>query len=93
MANPACPEFGFFVHIRPASGRAAADVSAALDDFARMLAENGLYSQRDDQRALDQVVVREGMQATDADRQLVRDWAAGWTNAVDVVISDLIDLR
>lgn len=93
MANPACPEFGFFVHIRPRAERAARDASEVLDDFARMLAENGLYSQRDDSRALDQVVVREGTQATDADRQLVRDWAAGWSNVAEIAISDLVDLR
>jgi hypothetical protein len=39
------------------------------------------------------VVSREGGWATDADRQLRVDWAAGWTSAASITVSELIDLE
>jgi hypothetical protein len=38
------------------------------------------------------VVGREGSQATEAERQLVEQWADEWRAAAAITVSDLVDL-
>jgi hypothetical protein len=43
-------------------------------------------------RVVDVVVRREASQATDADRALVRAWAADWTSRGEITVGDVVDL-
>jgi len=57
-----------------------------------VLDAQGLYATGGGDRTLEWFISREGSQATEADRELVRAWAAQWRGLVDITISDLIDL-
>jgi hypothetical protein len=39
------------------------------------------------------VVTREGGQATNNDREIVRDWSARWSNVASITVGDLVDLE
>ena len=43
-------------------------------------------------RRLEYVVSREGSQATQADRELVLEWAKRWNQIAAIEVSDIIDL-
>ena len=85
MSAP-CPSFGFVV--RTAAGR---DADALRRSLTERLAPAGLVV--DDRRATSIVIIREGSQATESDRQLVIGLLAGELNAGDATVSDLIDLN
>jgi len=94
--------FGFRVFIRPAPAAPEAgrvDVGAVADDLAALLDANDLVAAGGRARGdaaggtREYVVTRDGSQATDADRTLVREWAARWRTRAAIEIGDLIDLQ
>jgi hypothetical protein len=86
----ACPVLGFVVDIRVRGDAPDARASAVARELLRLLESNGLVADRRGDRTY--VVSRDGSQATDADRQLVAQWAGGWRDAAEIAISDLMDL-
>jgi hypothetical protein len=94
MSAP-CPQFGFRVLISRLPSASELDAGEIADDVERVLSANDLVGERRrvGDGALEYLVTREGSQATDADRTLVRDWAARHQDRVAVEIGDLIDLH
>ena len=93
MSAP-CPLFGFRVLISLSQQGSDANVATIADDLARLLEANDLIAERRRGRdgGLEYVVTREGSQATDTDRTLIRAWAERWLTRATVQIGDLIDL-
>jgi uncharacterized protein YggL (DUF469 family) len=92
MSAP-CPNFGFVVTARLRGAGGDADANALADDLIRVLESNELVTDRGVDRHLEYVVSREGSQATQADRELVLDWAERWRSIAEIEVSDLIDLK
>jgi uncharacterized protein YggL (DUF469 family) len=88
-----CPVFGFRVQITLPPTAADDSSRAIADSLFEILDANGLVKVGGGNRLIELTVNRQGAQATDADRQLVIDWAAQWTHTADVRVSDLIDLN
>lgn len=91
MSAP-CPTFGFTISVEP---RATVDFSALADDLRRLASANGLVVARHGSRdphplAFD--VTRDGGQATQADRELLLDWATRWNRVAAISVSDLEDM-
>jgi len=84
-----CPAFGFVILVEP---RATVDFTALADDLRRVTQANGLVITRRP-RALAFEITREGAQATQADRELLLDWATRWNRVADIAISDLEDMN
>ena len=82
-----CPEFGFLVRILLRSSD-----DGITNDLLELLEKNGLSGGRRHATALEYVVTREGSQATNADRELVVEWARNWATDAEVLVSDLADL-
>jgi hypothetical protein len=91
MSAP-CPIFGFIVTIAPRDDGSATERAALVRDLADTLEPHGLAVERGTGGVIELVVHREGAQATDADRDLVRPWAVRWADRATIVIGDLIDL-
>jgi uncharacterized protein YggL (DUF469 family) len=91
MSAP-CPTLGFLVTVGIRSGVDDGDVDALVDDFIDFLEGHGLQTGGAGDTTLEFVVSREGGQATDADRALVRDWAARWSEKAAIDIGDIVDL-
>ncbi len=91
--SAACPILGFDVRVRL---RAPVDDAAAraLDDaFVREAARHGLAAERGgDRRAWRHTVVREGAQATHADRDLVARWLDARDEVESYDVGPLVDL-
>jgi uncharacterized protein YggL (DUF469 family) len=96
-----CPILGFTLSLTFDFDVAAAARDAMVDDLIDSLARHGLRVTRDGDRAIEWPIVaktsrfavrRDGSQATDADRALVREWADRWTPFVSVEVSDVMDL-
>jgi hypothetical protein len=83
MSAP-CPILGFIVRVKVEA------TTEMLADLHRLLDANGLATDVPFD-ALELPIYREGSQATDADRQIIREWAERW--AADVEVSDLVDLN
>ena len=91
MSAP-CPTFGFTIRVEP---RATVDFSALADDLRRLASANGLVVARHglrDPRPLSFDVTRDGAQATQADRELLLDWASRWNRVAAISVSDLEDM-
>jgi hypothetical protein len=88
MSAP-CPVFGFVVRVEPRSFGASID--AFVENLRSALEPHGLTTRRGASR-VEYVVTREASQATDADRQLVAEWATQWTSLA-VTVGDLVDLN
>lgn len=91
MSAP-CPTLGFIVTVAIRSGVEAGDVDALVDDFIDFLEGHGLQTGGAGDMTLEFVVSREGGQATDADRALVRDWANRWSEKAAIEVGDVVDL-
>ncbi len=91
MSAP-CPILGFtvLIDLHESSDESAAD--ALTSSLAKLLASQGLVSSRGGRRRMLFVVGREGSQATEAERQLVEQWADEWRAAAAITVSDLVDL-
>ena len=82
MSAP-CPRFGFIVTLAPEEPR-------IVEDFQRLLSGYGLDATR--AGALAFVITREGSQATNNDREIVRNWSNRWSNVASITVGDLVDL-
>ena len=91
MSAP-CPALGFVITValRPSAGEA--DIDALVDDLIDFLESHGLQTGGAGDTTLEFVVNREGSQATDADRALVREWAARWSDHAEISVGDIVDL-
>jgi hypothetical protein len=88
MSAP-CPSLCFVVTVRVGEHAPTADALRLLADFSRLLDANGLSVRT---LGLEHVVCREGSQATDSDRSLVRLWAGQWAAVADVDVGDIVDM-
>jgi len=89
----ACPVFGFTVRfaLRDAVPDDAGD--AITSSLVELLEANGMSMGGGGDRVVEVVVSRDATQATDADRQLVLQWATLWSRDADFRVSDLVDLN
>lgn len=88
MSAP-CPTLCFIVTVR-VDDRAPGDESRRLfDDLAQLLALHGLTIAS---HGVEHMIGRDGSQATENDRSLIRDWAQQWTAVADIDVGDIIDL-
>ena len=83
MSAP-CPRFGFIVTLAPEEPR-------IVEDFQRLLTGHGLEATRAGTLAF--IVSREGSQATNNDREIVRAWSNRWSNVALITVGDLVDLE
>ena len=84
--SPACPVFGFLLHVRPRPG---VDTSELAHQLAEFLATKALVATGDIPTLL---VSGESMQATDADREAVREWLAERSGIVHAAVGPLGDV-
>src|SRR5215216_770885 len=91
MSAP-CPTFGFVVAMKLRPNAAEAERATLVDEFIDLLERHGLVTGDGKGRAREFVVSREGSQATDADRALVREWAAQQAHRAEIDVGDLVDL-
>jgi len=87
MSAP-CPTLGFLVTIRP--HRLNVAERAIVADLESALERAGLSVRRAGGGA--HAVVRDGSQATNADRELVREWAERWAADATIIVGDVVDL-
>ena len=78
----ACPRFGFVVTF-------ASQEPRVIEDLHRLLSGHGLEASR---AGTVFVVTREGGQATNNDRETIREWSQRWSNVASVTVGDLVDL-
>ena len=90
MSAP-CPILGFVVRVRLRD--TGADPDSFIDGLTQVLRSNGLVTGEGGDRRLEYVVSREGSQATQADRELILEWAKGWQSIAQVEVSELVDLQ
>jgi hypothetical protein len=81
--SAACPRFGFLVTL-------ASQEPRVVEDLRRLFSAHGLEGARAGTLAF--VVTREGAQATNNDREIIREWSQRWSNVASVTIGDLVDL-
>jgi uncharacterized protein YggL (DUF469 family) len=91
MSAP-CPALGFIITIDLRPSVSEADIDTLVDDLIDLLESHGLQTGGGGDTTLEFVVNREGGQATDADRALVRDWAARWSDHAAISVGDIVDL-
>lgn len=90
--------FGFVVHVAMRPAAIAIERDALANSLRRLLETHGLEGGGPWPRGGGPVadvalmVRRVGAQATDADRQLVVEWAARWASTASVAVGDLVDL-
>ena len=84
--SPACPVFGFLIHLRPLPGVNVDDLARQL---AKFLATNALVVTGDIPTLL---ISGEGIQATDADREAVREWLARRSEIAHADVGPLSDV-
>lgn len=92
MMSQPCPHLGLIITVTRHASAAERDADAMHDDLIATLGANALSTVASAGRAPEYVVVRDGAQVTEADRQLLRDWASAWTHVAAVGISLPIDL-
>jgi len=83
-----CPILGFTITITLHT----AEREKILASLVELLDRNDLTGAVRGNRVVDVVVRREGSQATDADRALVRTWATDWSTGAQIAIGDVVDL-
>lgn len=92
MSAP-CPALGFVITIALRSNITEADIDALVDDLLDFVESHGLQSGGAGAMTLEFVVItREGGQVTDADRELVRGWAARWSDYAEISVGEIVDL-
>jgi hypothetical protein len=90
MSQP-CPHLGLIITVTRHASASERDTDALHDDLAAILAANALEALAS-ARASEYVVVREGGQATEADRQLLSEWGRTWSHVAAVDVSVPVDL-
>ncbi|HEX4470166.1 MAG TPA: 50S ribosome-binding protein YggL [Gemmatimonadaceae bacterium] len=84
--SPACPVFGFLIHLRPRSDVKASEFARQLSEF---LATKALVATGDIPTFL---ASGESMQATESDRHAVREWLAERADVVQFEVGPLSDV-
>jgi uncharacterized protein YggL (DUF469 family) len=92
MSAP-CPVLGFVIHVTAHDSLPDADVDALIDDLIEFLETCGLVGGGGGERTLEMVVHREGSQATEQDRDMVRTWATRWNGRATIDVGPLTDLN
>ena len=87
-----CPMLGFTVTIVLRDDASAAERQQVVGSLIDLLQRHDLAGAVRGDRVVDVIVRREGSQATDADRSLVREWAAEWSAWAAITIGDVVDL-
>ena len=90
MSAP-CPTLAFSVTLTLSDDISDSERDALIRDLVALLDRHGLSGARRG-RGTELVVRREGSQATDADRALVRAWADRRADRLGVAVGDLRDL-
>jgi uncharacterized protein YggL (DUF469 family) len=92
MSAP-CPSFAFTVTMAPRDDVSTAERDAMVLEFVELAELYDLTAWPGGVGAvLEYVVRREGSQATDADRRVVRDWSRRWAARATIVVGDLVDV-
>jgi uncharacterized protein YggL (DUF469 family) len=91
MSAP-CPVLGFRVNVTLDSNVPEPESEALVADLIDVLEANGLGTGGGGHHVLEYVIHREGSQATEQDRALVRSWAARWSRCAMVTVGELTDL-
>jgi uncharacterized protein YggL (DUF469 family) len=92
MSAP-CPALGFVITIALRPNVSDADIDTLVDDLLDFLESHGLQSGGAGEMTLEFVVItREGGQVTDADRGLVREWSARWSDHAEISVGEIVDL-
>jgi uncharacterized protein YggL (DUF469 family) len=92
MSAP-CPVLGFVVTVAIRPNVDEGDVDALVDEFIDLLEGHGLQTGGGGDVTFEFVVNREGGQATDADRSIVREWATRWSERAQIDVGDIVDLN
>ena len=90
MSAP-CPALGFNITIAPRPTVDEARIDALVDSLIDFLESHGLQTGNAG-ATLEFAINREGGQATDADRALVREWAARRSDDAEISVGDIVDL-
>jgi uncharacterized protein YggL (DUF469 family) len=88
----ACPVLGFVVTVALDSAVTAPELDTLRNDLIDLLETNQLSREGRGHPVHEYVVTREGAQATEQDRVLVRSWAARWAHRWRITVGDLVDL-
>jgi uncharacterized protein YggL (DUF469 family) len=83
---------GFVVNVTLDSTVTEPESAALVAELIELLEASGLSAGGGGHRALEYVIHRDGSQATEQDRALVRSWAAMWSRCAIVTIGELTDL-
>jgi hypothetical protein len=89
MSAP-CPTLGFVVRATLRDATDPTRANALVESLDHVLESNDLANQR--VRPLEFEITRDGSQATHADRELLFQWAEGWSDVARIEISDIVDL-
>ena len=90
MSAP-CPILAFVVTIR-IDDATAADTLRLTEDLNEFLDRHGLTVTGPSGRTREYLIRRDGAQATDEDRTLVRGWASRWASIASVDVGDIVDI-
>jgi uncharacterized protein YggL (DUF469 family) len=91
MSAP-CPSLGFTLTLTLHDDVTEDERDVLIDDLMSALERQGLSAAGHGDRTMEFIVRRDGSQATDADRGVVRDWAERWAARADVDVGDVTDL-
>ena len=91
--SAACPALAFELVLRLTPGLDAAGRRALHDALAATVASHGLSAAGRGDAAPRYVITRDGGQAIDADREVLRAWAAARAEVAEVAVGPLVDLH
>jgi uncharacterized protein YggL (DUF469 family) len=83
---------GFTVTIALRGDPSATERQQVVGSLIELLERHDLTGAVRGDRKIDVIVRRDGSQATDADRALVRSWAEQWTARAEIRVGDIVDL-
>jgi uncharacterized protein YggL (DUF469 family) len=92
MSAP-CPVLGFVIHITAGDALSDGELDALIDDLIAFLEACGLVGAGGGERTLEMVVHRDGSQAAEQDRDMVKTWAARWSDRATIDVGPLTDLN
>jgi uncharacterized protein YggL (DUF469 family) len=93
MSAP-CPVLGFVVAVILEDSPSEEQAQAMVDDLRAMLEAHGLLMRGGGGgRRFEYAVTGNGVQATDADRDVGLQWRARWAGMAMITVSELVDLN
>lgn len=91
--SAACPELGFRLVVTFAASTAQSSIEACRSVFQYdVIDRNNLIAIGGGPREWRYTITKEGGQATDADRELVRDWIAQHFGDASISVGPIVDL-